>query len=154
MRLISDENARSQLLQLAGARDDDAFWQLLERSRENFSTYRVESHDPATPAEPLLSYERFRIQAAKSVRYKTKHLSAGCHCCRRKRRIRISGLFRMRSRGCSEHPRSIDLALYCAPLMRSTSAICQRALLSFISSSMPLIARLLGIRLPSGRRRE
>jgi hypothetical protein len=38
--------------------------------------------------------------------------------------------------------------------MRSTSAICQRALLSFISSSMPLIARLLGIRLPSGRRRE
>src|ERR1700678_834537 len=44
--------------------------------------------------------------------------------------------------------------LYCAPPFRSTSAISQRALLSFISSSMPLIALLLGIRLPSGRRRE
>jgi hypothetical protein len=44
--------------------------------------------------------------------------------------------------------------LYCAPWFRSTSAISQRALLSFISSSMPLIALLLGIRLPSGRRRE
>ena len=44
--------------------------------------------------------------------------------------------------------------LYCAPRFRSTSAISQRALLSFISSSMPLIALLLGIRLPSGRRRE
>jgi hypothetical protein len=29
--------------------------------------------------------------------------------------------------------------LYCAPRVRSTSAICNRALLSFISSSMPLI---------------
>src|SRR5258708_16996524 len=44
--------------------------------------------------------------------------------------------------------------LYCAPRFRSTSAISQRALLSFISSSMPLIALLLGIRLPSGRRTE
>src|SRR5580704_7683810 len=43
---------------------------------------------------------------------------------------------------------------YCAARFRSTSAISQRALLSFISSSMPLIALLLGIRLPSGRRRE
>src|SRR5258708_33148292 len=42
----------------------------------------------------------------------------------------------------------------CAPPFRSTSAISQRALLSFISSSMPLIALLLGMRLPSGRRRE
>jgi hypothetical protein len=40
-----DENARAELLQLADARDDDAFWQLLERFRENFATYRVESHD-------------------------------------------------------------------------------------------------------------
>jgi hypothetical protein len=40
-----DENARAELLQLADARDDGAFWQLLERSRENFATYRVESHD-------------------------------------------------------------------------------------------------------------
>jgi len=38
--------------------------------------------------------------------------------------------------------------------VESTSAISQRALLSFISSSMPLIALLLGIRLPSRRRRE
>jgi len=37
--------------------------------------------------------------------------------------------------------------LYCAPRFRSTSAISQRALLSFISSSMPLIALLFGIRL-------
>src|SRR5258707_9520280 len=44
--------------------------------------------------------------------------------------------------------------LYCAPRFRSTSAISQRALLSFISSSTPLIALLLGIRLPSARRRE
>ena len=44
--------------------------------------------------------------------------------------------------------------LYCAAWFRSTSAISQRALLSFISSSMPLIALLLGIRLPSERRRE
>src|ERR1700757_5378526 len=42
---------------------------------------------------------------------------------------------------------------YCAAPFLSTSAISQRALLSFISSSMPLIALLLGIRLPSGRRR-
>jgi hypothetical protein len=26
-------------------RDDDAFWKLLEQSREDFATYRVESHD-------------------------------------------------------------------------------------------------------------
>src|SRR5260370_22212957 len=44
--------------------------------------------------------------------------------------------------------------LYCAPPFRSTSAIFHRALLSFMSSSMPLIALLLGIRLPSGLRRE
>ena len=40
------------------------------------------------------------------------------------------------------------------PWMRRFSAMCQRALLSLRSSSMPLIARLLGIRLPSGLRRE
>ena len=44
--------------------------------------------------------------------------------------------------------------LYCAPWSRRTSAISQSALLSFISSSMPLIALLFGIRLPSGRRQE
>jgi hypothetical protein len=42
---VPDEDARAELLQLADARDDDAFWQLLEGSRENFATYRVESHD-------------------------------------------------------------------------------------------------------------
>jgi len=46
------------------------------------------------------------------------------------------------------------MIFYCAPPFRSTSAISHRALLSFISSSMPLIALLFGIRLPSGRRRE
>ncbi len=40
-----DEDARAELLQLADARDDDAFWQLLEQSREDFATYRIESHD-------------------------------------------------------------------------------------------------------------
>ncbi len=41
----SDEHARAALLQLADARDADAFWQLLEQSREDFATYRAESHD-------------------------------------------------------------------------------------------------------------
>jgi hypothetical protein len=40
-----DENARAELLQLAHAREDDAFWQLLEQSREDFAACRVESHD-------------------------------------------------------------------------------------------------------------
>jgi hypothetical protein len=40
-----DENARAELLRLADVRDDEAFWQLLEQSREDFATYRVESHD-------------------------------------------------------------------------------------------------------------
>jgi hypothetical protein len=40
-----DENARAELLQLTDSRDDDAFWQLLARSREDFATYRIESHD-------------------------------------------------------------------------------------------------------------
>jgi hypothetical protein len=40
-----DEDTRTELLQLVDSRDDDAFWQLLERSREDFATYRVESHD-------------------------------------------------------------------------------------------------------------
>jgi hypothetical protein len=40
-----DEATRAELLQLAVTRDDDAFWQLLEQSREDFATYRVESHD-------------------------------------------------------------------------------------------------------------
>jgi hypothetical protein len=40
----SDE-ARTELLQLADARDNDAFWQLLERSRDDFATYRFEFHD-------------------------------------------------------------------------------------------------------------
>ena len=40
-----DENARAELLQLAHAREDDAFWQLLEQSREDLATYRIESHD-------------------------------------------------------------------------------------------------------------
>src|SRR6266403_1799060 len=40
------------------------------------------------------------------------------------------------------------------PWVRRTSAMCQRALLSLRSSSMPLMARLLGIRLPLGKRRE
>jgi hypothetical protein len=44
------------------------------------------------------------------------------------------------------------MSFYSAPPFRSTSAISQSALLSFISSSMPLIALLLGIRPPSGRR--
>ncbi len=48
----------------------------------------------------------------------------------------------------------VGMNVYWAPPFRSTSAISHRALLSFISSSMPLIALLLGIRLPSGRRRE
>jgi hypothetical protein len=38
-------NTHPHLLQLADARNDDPFWQLLERSRDNFATYRVESHD-------------------------------------------------------------------------------------------------------------
>ena len=41
----SDEHARAALLQLADARADDAFWQLLERLRDDFATYRIESHD-------------------------------------------------------------------------------------------------------------
>jgi hypothetical protein len=40
-----DEDTRAELLQLVDSRDDDAFWQLLERSHEDFATYRVESHD-------------------------------------------------------------------------------------------------------------
>ena len=40
-----DEDARAELLQLADARADDAFWQLLERLRDDFATYRIESHD-------------------------------------------------------------------------------------------------------------
>ena len=40
------------------------------------------------------------------------------------------------------------------PWVRRTSAMCQSALLSFRSSSIALTGRLLGIRLPSGRRRE
>jgi hypothetical protein len=44
-----DEDKRTELLQLVDSRDDDAFWQLLERSREDFATYRVESHDLQLP---------------------------------------------------------------------------------------------------------
>jgi hypothetical protein len=40
------------------------------------------------------------------------------------------------------------------PWVRRTSAMRQSALFSLISSSMPVMARLLGIRLPLGRRRE
>jgi hypothetical protein len=40
-----DENARAELLQLAHAREDDAFCQLLEQSREDLATYGIESHD-------------------------------------------------------------------------------------------------------------
>jgi hypothetical protein len=40
-----DEDTRTELLQLVDSHDDDAFWQLLERSREDFATYRVKSHD-------------------------------------------------------------------------------------------------------------
>ncbi len=40
-----DDDTRAELLQLADASDDSAFWLLLERSRDDFATYRVESHD-------------------------------------------------------------------------------------------------------------
>ena len=40
-----EEATRAELLELALTRDDDAFWQLLKHSREDFATYRVESHD-------------------------------------------------------------------------------------------------------------
>jgi hypothetical protein len=50
--------------------------------------------------------------------------------------------------------RSPALAANQNPWVRRVSAMRQRALLSLRSSSMPLIARLFGIRLPSGRRRE
>jgi hypothetical protein len=39
-----DEEARVEFLQLADVRDDAAFWQLLERSRDAFATYRIASH--------------------------------------------------------------------------------------------------------------
>jgi hypothetical protein len=38
-----DEEARVELLQLADVRDDAAFWQLLEQSRDVFATYRIAS---------------------------------------------------------------------------------------------------------------
>jgi hypothetical protein len=40
-----DDNTRAELLQLLLTRDDDAFWQLFEESREDLATYRLESHD-------------------------------------------------------------------------------------------------------------
>ena len=39
-----DDNTK-ELLQLADARDDSAFWLHLERSRDDFATHQVESHD-------------------------------------------------------------------------------------------------------------
>jgi hypothetical protein len=36
---------RAELLQLLLTRDDDAFWQIFEQSREDLVTYRLESHD-------------------------------------------------------------------------------------------------------------
>jgi hypothetical protein len=40
-----DDDTRAELLQLADARDDSAFWLLLERSRDDFATHQVEYHD-------------------------------------------------------------------------------------------------------------
>jgi hypothetical protein len=40
-----DDDTRAELLQLADARDDSAFCLLLERSRDDFATYKVESHE-------------------------------------------------------------------------------------------------------------
>jgi hypothetical protein len=69
--------------------------------------------------------------------------------------FRVRVLYRLWWRGSAELLfRSPALGASQIPWMRRVSAMCQRALLSLRSSSMPLIARLLGIRLPSGLRRE
>src|SRR5260221_2265480 len=40
-----NDDTRAELLQLVLVRDDAAFWQLLEQSRDDLATYRVESHN-------------------------------------------------------------------------------------------------------------
>jgi hypothetical protein len=47
-----DDDTRAELLQLADARDDSAFCLFLERSRDDFATYQVESDD--LPTQPFL----------------------------------------------------------------------------------------------------
>ena len=39
------EDTRAELLQFVLVRDDDAFWQLLEQSRDDLATYLIESHN-------------------------------------------------------------------------------------------------------------
>ena len=40
-----NEDTRAELLELVLKRDDDAFWLLLEQSRDDLATYRVDAHD-------------------------------------------------------------------------------------------------------------
>jgi hypothetical protein len=40
-----NDHTRAELLELVLIRDHDAFWLLLEQSRDDLATYRVEAHD-------------------------------------------------------------------------------------------------------------
>jgi hypothetical protein len=40
-----NDDIRAELLQLVEKRDDHAFWQLLEESRDDLATYRLDAHD-------------------------------------------------------------------------------------------------------------
>jgi hypothetical protein len=39
------DTTRAELLQLVEQRDDDAFWLLLDQSRDDLATYHVDAHD-------------------------------------------------------------------------------------------------------------
>ena len=39
-----NDDTRAELLQLVEKRDDEAFWQLLEESRDDLATYHVDAH--------------------------------------------------------------------------------------------------------------
>ena len=40
-----NDDTRAELLELVEKRDDEAFWQLLEESRDDLATYRVDAHE-------------------------------------------------------------------------------------------------------------
>src|SRR5260370_41636120 len=53
-----NNNTRAELLQLVLTRDDNAFWQLRDQSRDNLATYHVDSHNRQLQPNLLYAYER------------------------------------------------------------------------------------------------
>jgi len=60
-----NDDTRAELLQLVEKRDNDAFWQLLEESRDDLATYRVDVHDLQLQPN-LLAYEGLCIEERKT----------------------------------------------------------------------------------------